>query len=223
MKRVALSPVALALALGFSLIAVATCDDDVIHNGFERPGCIFMPTAVGNSWEYRVTVDSKYNRPEEYKLVYEITSAKQDYEGFPTAYVITVTQQGSPPYDVIVAPDDVTCYVERRMWAYLMEDDMVVGVWTQTGLVKETPLEYVRDINVKVPAGEWLCRELYKDNGREFKPEEWHEYYAEDVGLVKYEDFYIEYKASEPHELVDWRNEVYELVSYEIVHTETMN
>jgi hypothetical protein len=102
------------------------------------------------------------------------------------------------------------------MWAYLMEDDMLIGVWTQTGLVYDEPLEYVRDVNVVVPAGSFKCRELLCDNEREFEPEEWHEYFAEDVGLVKYENYYRKYKGSEPPELVDWRNEVHELLSYEV-------
>ena len=106
------------------------------------------------------------------------------------------------------------------MWSYLVEDEMVVGAWTQTGLVVETPLEYTRDVNVKVPAGEWQCREFSKDNEKEFTPEEWNEYYAEGVGLVKYTNYYKEYMGSEPPELVDWRNEEHVLVSYEIVHVE---
>ena len=55
-----------------------------------------------------------------------------------------------------------------------------------------------------------------KKTWAESKPEEWREYYAKDVGLVKYVNNYKEYKGSEPPELVDWRNEVYELVSHNV-------
>lgn len=200
----------------FLLIAIISCESDPVIPPPEEAYCHYMPTDVGNKWEYRVTVDSKYNPREEYKLIYEIKSTKQSYEGFPVAYVITVTKQGSPPSEIIAACDDDKCYLERTMWAYLMEDDMVVGVWTQTGLVYDEPLEYVRDVAVKVPAGEWPCRELAFDNESESKPEEWREYYAEDFGLVKYVNNYKEYKGSEPPELVDWRNEVHELVGYTV-------
>lgn len=205
----------------FLLIAIIGCDD----GGPEPPEpeeayCHYMPTDLGNKWEYRVTVDSKFNPREEYKLVYEIKSIKQSYEGFPKAYVVTVTKDGGSSTELILACYDDICYVERKMWAYLMEDDMVIGVWTQTGLVDDHPLEYVRDVNVTVPAGSWPCRELLWDNEKEFKPHEWHEYYAKDVGLVKYENFYKEYKGSEPPELVDWRNEVHILTNYDNKHVE---
>jgi len=204
----------------FLLIAIISCDDGPIPPLEEPPYCHYMPTDVGNRWEYRVTVDSKYNPREEYKLVYEIKTTEQVYKGFPLAYVITVTKEGAPSYIYAacrkVDEDDVICYIERTMWAYLVQDKMDVGVWTQTGLVYDKPLEYVRDVSVKVPAGEWPCRELAFDNESESKPEVWREYYAEDVGLVKYVNNYKEYKGSEPPELVDWRNEVHELVAYAV-------
>ena len=83
-------------------------------------------------------------------------------------------------------------------------------------MVYDKPLEYVRDVKVAVPDGEYQCRELAFYNKSESKPEEWREYYAKDVGLVKYVNNYKEYKGSEPPELVDWRNEVYELVSHNV-------
>jgi hypothetical protein len=205
----------------FLLLVVSSCD----NTGPEPPAppeayCKYIPTDIGNRWEFRVTEESKFNPRKEYKLIYEIKSTKTSYEGFPKAYVITVTKAGVPT-EIIVACEDDKCYLERVMWAYLMEEDLVVGVWTQTGLVVDFPLEYTRDVNVTVPAGNWRCRDLARDNENEAKPEEWHEYYAEGVGLVKYENFYKEYKGSEPPELVDWRNEIHELLSYKIEHTST--
>jgi hypothetical protein len=205
-----------AFAFAFLIIVITACDDTGPKPITpEEPYCYYMPTSVGNKWEYRVTVESKFNPREEYKLTYEIKSTEQSYKGFPKAYVITVTKEGAPK-ELYAACDDDICYIERESWAYLMEDDMVIGVWTQTGLVYEEPLEYVRDVNVTVPAGSFQCRELLRDNERESRPQEWHEYYAKDVGLVRYENYYKEYKGSEPPELVDWRNEVHELISYDI-------
>lgn len=212
-----------ALASVFLLVVILGCDDSGPEIQPEEPAyCHYMPTDLGNKWEYRVTVDSKYSPREEYKLVYEIKSTKQSYEGFPVAYVVTVTKDGGSSTELILACDDDICYVERIMWAYLMEDDMKIGVWTQTGLIDDEPLEYVRDVRIRVPAGEWQCRELFWDNQREFKPQERHEYYAENVGLVQYENYYKEYKGSEPPELVDWRNEVHVLTSFENKHVETL-
>ena len=211
-----------ALAAVLLLIAIIGCDDSPKIEPEVPAYCHYMPTDLGNKWEYRVTVDSKYNPREEYKLVYEIKSTKQDYEGFPVAYVLTITKDGGSSTELILACEDDKCYVERVSWAYLMEDDgFDIGVWTQTGLVDDEPLEYVRKIRVTVPYGEEQCRELFWDNQREFKPQERHEYYAEDVGLVKYENFYKEYKGSEPPELIDWRNEVHELVAFENKHPGT--
>jgi hypothetical protein len=213
------------LAYGLLLITVISCDG----TGPELippppPYCHYMPMDVGNKWEYKVTVDSKYNPKEEYKLLYEIKKTESAYKGFPKVYVITVTEEGSPSSEIMGAYDDDKCYIERKMWAYLVEDDMVIGVWTQTGLVADFPLEYIRDVNVKVPAGEWQCRELAKETESETKPEEWREYFAEDVGLVRYENAYKEYKNSVPPELVDWRNEVHELSSYTVKeHPEETN
>jgi hypothetical protein len=217
------------LAPVFLLIVILGCNDNPSPPEAPPAYCHYMPTDVGNKWEYRVTIDSKYNPREEYKLVYEIKSTKPNYEGFPLAYVVTISKDGGSSTELILAcgGDDLgldQCYVERISWAYLMEDEgLLVGVWTQTGLVDDEPLEYVRKVDVTVPAGGFQCRELIRDNQREFKPQEWHEYYAEDVGLVKYENFYKEYKGSEPPELVDWRNEVHELVSFENKHPQPTN
>jgi hypothetical protein len=212
------------IASVFLLIAIIGCDDSPKIEPEVPAYCHYMPTDLYNKWEYRVTIDSKYNPRDEYKLVYEIKSTKQAYEGFPVAYVVTITKDGGSSTELVLACEDDKCYVERISWAYLMEDEgFLVSVWTQTGLVYDEPLEYVRNVDVTVPAGGFQCRELIRDNQREFKPQEWHEYYAEDVGLVKYENFYKEYKGSEPPELVDWRNEVHELVSFENKHPQPTN
>jgi hypothetical protein len=175
-----------------------------------------MPTGQGNKWEYRVVEESKFNPREEYTLTYEITTVKSPYEGFPDAYVVTITRPGYPTEELVLGPSDDECYVERAMWSYLMSDAMEIGGWSQTGLIVDFPLQYRGDSGVNVPAGSFNCRELFFDNGNEIKPESWSERYAEDVGLVKYENQYKEYQGSVPPELVDWRTVTYELRSYDI-------
>jgi hypothetical protein len=171
-----------------------------------------MPTDEGNWWEYKVTVESMFSPRQEYKLTLKIEETKDNYEGFPTAYVITVTKEGSSPEEITVAPYETTCYVERVGWAFLTADVMEVGEWSQTGLVCDFPLKYQRDVEIKVPASSdrFKCREYYFDNGNEFEPETWRELYAKDVGLVYYEYDFKQYRI-DPFELVDWRKVKYEL------------
>ena len=215
--------VILFLAFGVLMITALSCDDDPPPIPEAVHYCNYLPTDFvndqGNKWVYQVVEESKFGPREEYKLTYEITSTKQNYEGFPTAYVITVTGQGSPPYDVIVAPDDVTCYVERQMWSYLIANTIEIGGWTQTGLVNDLPLEYRRNVQVDVPAGKFgkddICVELYYDNENEVEPEYWRENYALYYGLVRYENSYKKYD-SVTYELLDWRSVKYELESYDV-------
>lgn len=206
----------LAFAWAFLLMAAIRCDDGSPPPLPEPDNyCAYFPTDEGNWWEYKVTVESMFSPREEYKLTLEITDTKDNYERFRTAYVITVTKEGSPPGEIIAAPEDDDCYIERVAWAYLIGDGMEVGEWSQTGLVGDFPLEYARDVNVKVPArkDKFKCRELYFDNGNEFKPEDWLEFYAKDVGLVYYENNFKQYQI-DPFELVDWRFVKYELRDY---------
>jgi hypothetical protein len=210
----------LAYAIFVALLAVSslTCD-----NGSTPPPpaeehyCAYMPTDEGNWWEYKVTVESMFSPREEYKLTLKIEETKNNYEGFPTAYVITLTKEGSPSEEIIVAPSETTCYVERVAWAFLAADAMQYGEWTQTGLVCDFPLEYQRDVQIKVPASEdkFKCREYYYDNDKEFEPEKWRELYAKDVGLVYYENEFKQYQI-DPFELVDWRKVKYELKNYSV-------
>ena len=217
MKRVTLSPVALALALGFSLIAAATCEDRIINGGFEEPpGCIFMPLAVGNEWEYRVTVEAKGSPTRTYNVRYEITSPKTNYKGRPVAYVIEVTEDGTPQPDVIASVQEGAAFLDRGYWAVLIWDEIASGMWTQTGLVVDFPLQCIGRERSAVPAGEFYCVVLYLENASELKPESWREYYAEDVGLVEYVNYYKEYDTSVPPQLVDWRSVEYELTDYSI-------
>jgi hypothetical protein len=210
--------VALTLALAFLLMATTRCDDESPPPPPAPDNyCAYLPTDEGNWWEYKVTVESMFNPREEYKLTLEIKETKDNYEGFPTAYVITVTKEGSSPGEIIVAPDGDDCYLERVAWAFLIGDAMDVGEWSQTGLVGDFPLEYVRDVEVKVPAqkDEFKCREYFLDNGNEFKPESWRELYAKGVGLVYYENNFKQYQI-DPFELVDWRLVKYELKGYDV-------
>ncbi len=204
-----------ALALGTLLVVAPSCDEDTIEPP-RPPFCRYMPTDLGNWWEYVVTVDSMFNPHEEYKLKYEITKEENVYKGFEVAYVITVTstKEGVQPREIMVAPaDEDKCYVERAMWSYLIEDDIVTGVWSQTGLVAEFPLQYRRDEKVVVPRDEFeICKNLHFDNARELEPEYWDEYYARDVGLVKYVNEKKEYQDRSLLKLKDWRTETHELV-----------
>ena len=215
--------VILFLAFSVLMITALSCDDppdppETVHY------CNFLPTDFennkGNKWVYQVVEEGMFSPREEYKLTYEITSTKQDYEGFPgKSYVITVSRQGSPPYDVIVAPDDVTCYVLRRMWSYLIANTIEIGGWTQTGLVNDLPLQYRRSVQVDVPAGTFgkneICGELYYDNENAVEPEYWREVYALYFGLVRYENSYEKYDLV-TSELLDWRSVKYELESYDV-------
>lgn len=211
-----------ALALSLALLSVVTlrCDGGGTPPPAADHYCFYMPTDEGNWWEYKVTVESMFSPREEYKLTLKIEETKKNYEGFPTAYVITVTREGYPPEEITVAPYETTCYVERVGWAFLTADVMEVGEWLQTGLVVDFPLEYGRDVKIKVPAeppgaGEkrFKCREYFLDNGNEFKPEKWRELYAKDVGLIYYENDFKQYQI-DPFELVDWRIVKYELKNY---------
>jgi hypothetical protein len=89
----------------------------------------------------------------------------------------------------------------------------VTGVWSQTGLVAEFPLQYRRDENVVVPRDTFeKCINFHYDNANEVEPEYWDEYYARDVGLVKYVNEKKEYEDRSLLKLKDWRTETHELV-----------
>jgi|GEM_PF-1922994 len=211
------------LAFGFLTMAVLSCEDEPPPIPPEVHYCNYLPNDFlnnkGNKWVYQVVEESKFSPREEYKLTYEITKTEQGYEGFPKAYVITVTRQGSPPYDVVAAPYDITCYLKRQIWSYLIANDIEIGGWTQTGLVNDFPLQYRRDVKVTVPAGTFgddeRCAELYFDNENEVEPEYWLEDYALYYGLVYYENGYTKSDRATGN-LVDWRRVTYELVSYEV-------
>ena len=209
----------LILASAFSLAVTTTCNDppDLIP---DVNLCRHLPTVEGNRWEYKVTADSMYGAPEEYKLTFEITARTDRYDEFPLAYVITITRNGRQEGEVVVAPSGNACFVKRVGRACLIEDDMQVGEWSQTGLIVDFPLEYRRDVKIKVPAeppegGKFTCKELFLDNENALKPEMWRELYAAGVGLVCYENDFKEYRV-DPFELVDWRMVTYELTSYHV-------
>ncbi|HUV85747.1 MAG TPA: hypothetical protein VMX79_01385 [bacterium] len=209
---------AIILASAFSLAATTTCDDVPPIRPPPVNFCKHLPTVEGNKWEYKVTADSMYGAPEEYKLTFEITARTDRYKEFPLAYVITITRDGRPAGGVDVAASGNACFVKRVGWACLIEDGMLVGEWSQTGLIVDFPLEYRRDVKIKVSAeppegGKFTCKELFLDNENALKPETWRELYADGVGLVCYENDFKEYRV-DPFELVDWRMVRYELTSY---------
>ncbi|MEE8640366.1 MAG: hypothetical protein V3T41_08150 [bacterium] len=216
------SAAVLILASAFSLAVTITCDGGTTPPPRAVNFCRHLPTVEGNKWEYKVTADSMYGAPEEYKLTFEITGRTDQYDEFPLAYVITITRNGRQAGEVIVAPSGNACFVKRVGRACLIEDEMQVGEWSQTGLIVDFPLEYRRDVKIKVPAEppeagkeKFKCREFFRDNENALKPEMWRELYAVGVGLVYYENNFKEYRI-DPFELVDWRMVTYELTSYHV-------
>jgi hypothetical protein len=217
--------VVLAIIITLMLFAAVRCDDGVSPVPPPENFCKYLPTDLGNQWEYKVTVESMSSPREEYKLTMKIEDTKNS-EGVPLAYVVSVTEDGRPARDIIVAPVVDTCYVERVGWAYLIADDMQIGEWSQTGLVDDRPLEYVRDVKVTVPPApgksgkeKKIARELYRDTENEFEPEMWAERFVENIGPVYYEYNFKRYQI-DPFELVDWRVVKYELTAYNIVARE---
>ncbi len=199
------------------VLAAANCSDEtpVFPEGTDF--CRYLPTAVGNEWVYKVSVESKYDPPDQYTLTYKITTTKKNYNGYATAYVITITKDGSPYGEITAVPDADAAYVERAMWSYVIADGMKLGGWSQSGLVYTGPMTYARDEAITVPAGDFpACRALVFDNADQFRPEIWTEDYAEDVGLVSYYDNYKEYESSPPYGLLDWRTVTYQLESYDV-------
>jgi hypothetical protein len=216
------SAAVLILASAFSLAVTITCGGIVEPPPPPVNFCRHLPTVEGNSWEYKVTADSMYGAPEEYKLTFEITARRDTNDEFPLAYVITITKNGRPAGEVVVAAWGNACFVMRVGRACLIEDGMQVGEWSQTGFIVDFPLEYRRDVKIKVPAeppkaGEkkFRCREFFRDNENALIPEMWRELYADGVGLVCYENNFKEYRV-DPFELVDWRMVTYELTSYHV-------
>lgn len=210
----------LILASALLPAATTTCDDGPKPPPPTVYFCTHLPTVEGNKWEYKVTSDSMYGAPEQYKLTFEITARSDKYEEFPNAYVVTITRDGKRTGEIIVAPGRGVCFVLRVGWAYLIADDMQAGEWSQTGLLVDFPLEYRRDVKVGVPAeppggGKFACKELFRDNEDALKPETWRELYADGVGLVCYENESKDYRP-DPFELVDWRTVRYELTAYEV-------
>ncbi len=214
--------VGLTITAALMCFAGVKCDNGVPPPPTPENYCKYMPTEVGNWWEYKVTVESMFSPREEYKLTMKIDETKSGYEGVPLAYVIKVTENGKPAIDIVIAPVEKTCYVERVAWAYLIADDTQVGEWSQTGLVDDHPLEYVRDVQVTVPPPpgknekeKRIARELYRDTEKEFEPETWAERFVENIGLVNYEYNFKLYQI-DPFELVDWRVVKYELTDYNV-------
>jgi hypothetical protein len=216
------SVVALTIMITLMVFAAVRCDDGVTPVPPPENFCKYMPTTVGNQWEYKVVVESMFNPREEYKLTMKIEDTKSS-EGVPLAYVVSVTEDGKPAKDIVVAPVEDVCYVERVGWAYLIADDMQIGEWSQTGLIDDRPLEYVRDVKVTVPPApgksekeKKTARELCRDTGNEFEPEAWAERFVDGIGLVYYEYNFKQYQI-DPFELVDWRVVKYELTAYNVV------
>ncbi len=216
-----ISVVALTIAVSLMIFVAVRCDDDVPPPPAAENFCRYMPTDVGNWWEYKVTIESMFSPLDEHKLTMKINETKSG-EGVPIAYVVNVTEDGQPAKDIVVAPVESTCYVERVGWAYLIADDMQIGEWSQTGLVDDRPLEYFRDVKVTLPPApgksgkeKKTAREFYRDTGNEFRPEAWVERFVENIGLVYYEYSIKQYQI-DPFELVDWRVVKYELTAYNV-------
>jgi hypothetical protein len=215
MKRFAFSPAALALVLSLSLIAAATCNDEEgVIDGSPR-GSKFMPLRVGNEWEYQVTVEARGKTTLTHNVRYKITRKLPATEGR-DAYVIEITEDGAPQPDIMASARDGATLLDRGYWAALIWDEIAEGMWTETGLVVDIPLQCIGRDRPAVPAGEFDCVVLYAENESEMRPESWGEYYAEDVGLVEYTNYYKEYDTSTPPQLVDWREVRYALAEYKV-------
>lgn len=215
MKRVGLGPATLALALAFSLIAAATCDDEEGVIDASPRGSKFMPLRVGNEWAYRVTVEARGEATLAYNVRYRITRKLPATEGR-DAYVIEITEDGTPRSEIMASAQDGATFLDRGYRAVLIWDGIAEGMWTETGLVVDTPLQCIGRTRAGVPAGEFDCVMLHYENENEIKPESWGECYAEDVGLVEYTNYYKEYDTSTPPQLVDWREVRYALAEYKV-------
>jgi hypothetical protein len=213
MKRVSLGPAVLALVL--SLIAAATCENEEGIIDGSSGGSKFMPLQVGNEWDYRVTVEARGKATLAYKVRYRITRKLPATEGR-DAYVIEVTEDGAPRPEIIALARDGATFLERGCPAALIWDGIAEGMWTETGLVADFPLQCIGRTRAGVPAGESDCVVLYYENESEMKPESWGECYGEDVGLVEYTNYYKEYDTSTPPQLVDWREVRYALAEYNV-------
>jgi hypothetical protein len=208
------------LALAAVVCVALSCENEPTTPPVEEHYCAWMPTDAGNWWEYQVTEEARYSPPEIYKLKLEIYEVRNNYRntGRP-AYFISVSKDGKPQFDLIASALDDACYLERYgLPAYLMQDSITKGTWTQTGLVVDFPLQYRSDQRRTVPAGRFDCREMFYENASVYKPETWNEYYAERIGLIAYYYTYKEYDTSVPPQLLDWRSVSYELLISNINH-----
>ncbi|UCH79157.1 MAG: hypothetical protein JSU81_04210 [Candidatus Coatesbacteria bacterium] len=183
-----------------------------------------MPTTVGNWWEYQVTEERSFTPPRTYKVRLEIYDEETNYQNKGRlAYLIDVQKDGVPQPDLTASPvagntsEEDRCDLERNgLFVYLMQNNIAKGTWTQTGLVVDFPLQYRGDQIRTTPAGRFDCREMFYDNGNEYRPETWNEYYAENKGLVGFYYTYKEYDTSVPPRLIDWRTVTYELLDFNI-------
>lgn len=207
------------LPLAALALAAASCDDDGPTVPEQAPNyCKWMPLDKGNWWEYQAVEERMFSPPEAYKLRFEITDVRENYKGR-RAYVISVSKDGKPQYDLLASALDDAAYIERSgSWAYLMADSITKGTWSQTGLTVDFPLQYRGDQRRTAPAGRFDCREMFRDNENEYKPQTWNEYYAEWIGMVGYYYTYKEYDTSTPPQLLDWRTATYDLSEFNINH-----
>ena len=196
---------------------VISCDGDNPVIPTPQDYCHYLPLQIGNKWVFDVKVDTRYEPPSQYELAYEVTAVKRNYKDVAQSYVITVTKDGKPHTEITAAYDDDAVYLDRAIWSYLIADGMTKGGWTQTGLVDTSPLIYSRDEDVEVPAGSFAgCRVLSFENGSEYNPATWEEFYARGTGLVYYKYTAKEYESSPPYSLLDWRVVEYRLKSFTV-------
>lgn len=97
---------------------------------------------------------------------------------------------------------------------------MAINTENDIGLIWQDILTYERDEHVTVPAGAFssckLLRYLYAEVDATHDA---NEYYAKDVGLIRYAYRYEYRSMSMPHEPYDWGTITYDLTAYEIHHS----
>lgn len=216
----------LSIVLGITILlwGAAGCDDDVIKPeptptaGYTH----YMPLDLGNKWTYDVAISIRSAPAEHHEYIYEVTEVKNNHQGFAKAYIITITKDGQPGGTLTAGYRDNSCYIYNERWRFLLADAMAEGTETETGLVWAQYLTYEWDDDVTVPAGAFsnckLLRFLYAEVDATHDA---NEYYAKDVGLVRYAYSYEYREFSMPHEPYDWGTITYDLTAYEINHSES--
>jgi hypothetical protein len=214
-RTVSIAPIIVA----FISITLINCGDDDggvgPTPGGEEPKtgyAHFMPLNKGNKWTYEYLYSNE-NGPgasEEYEL--SVVDKFDNYEGFETYLVKCNWPTRIPAVDYIaLGYDGDACYLYTcPWWEYVVEDDMPMQGWSQTGLFCYSKLQFNFVQDVSVPAGIFEdCKRLQMTRWDGNNMITFEEYYAEDVGLVYARRRY----EKEP---TDWSQYEYKLKCYKV-------